>query len=237
MTSTPPRVHPDRTAGGHRHHRRADRPAPARRPGGPRGRPPHPVHQQPQAARPGRPQLREHAPRLSAGPDQDELPDDAPVPRLLALRQHAPVPRAAAALRPLELRRPAVQRRRDDRQHGRHPQFAPLPLGPHPAESGGEREPLVCHRQLRRQRRLAVAPADEPHLRRGVPRDRARRPRPLAGRTRRHHRRPLEHALLRRAEPPRPELRHVLPRPVGRRNRCGSGAGGPPRAGTSACRT
>ena len=47
------RLHADRTAGGHRDHRRPDRPAAARRPGGPRGRPARPVHQQPQADRPG----------------------------------------------------------------------------------------------------------------------------------------------------------------------------------------
>ena len=48
------RLHADRAAGRHRHHRRADRPAAAGRPGGPRGGPARPVHQQPQAARPGR---------------------------------------------------------------------------------------------------------------------------------------------------------------------------------------
>ena len=46
------RFHPDRAVGGHRHHRRADRPALARRAGGPRGRPPRPVRQQPEADRP-----------------------------------------------------------------------------------------------------------------------------------------------------------------------------------------
>ena len=51
---SPTRLHPDRTAGGHRDHRRPDRPAAARRPGGPRGGPADPVRQQPQAARPGR---------------------------------------------------------------------------------------------------------------------------------------------------------------------------------------
>ena len=52
-TPSPPRVHADRAAGGHRHHRHPDRPAAARRAEGPRGRRPHAVHQQPQADRPG----------------------------------------------------------------------------------------------------------------------------------------------------------------------------------------
>ena len=45
------RLHADRAAGRHRDHRRPDRAAAARRPGGPRGRPPRPVHQQPEADR------------------------------------------------------------------------------------------------------------------------------------------------------------------------------------------
>ena len=51
------RVHPDRAAGGDRDHRRPDRPAPARGAGGPRGGPPRPVRQQPEADRPGPAQL------------------------------------------------------------------------------------------------------------------------------------------------------------------------------------
>ena len=47
------RLHADRAAGRHRDHRRADRPAAARRAGGPRGRPAGAVRQQPQADRPG----------------------------------------------------------------------------------------------------------------------------------------------------------------------------------------
>ena len=45
------RFHADRAPGRHRDHRRPDRPAVARRAGGPRGGPPGPVHQQPQADR------------------------------------------------------------------------------------------------------------------------------------------------------------------------------------------
>ena len=66
---------------------RPDRPAPARRPGGPRGRPPRPVHQQPQADRPGGPQL----PRR-----QRRLPDRQP--RASSLRPGRPTP----ATRPIE---------------------------------------------------------------------------------------------------------------------------------------
>ena len=51
------RFHADRAAGGDRHHRRPDRPALAGRAVGPRGGPPRPVHQQPQADRPGPAQL------------------------------------------------------------------------------------------------------------------------------------------------------------------------------------
>ena len=51
------RVHADRAAGRHRDHRGPDRPAPARGAGGPRGRPPRPVRQQPQADRAGDAQL------------------------------------------------------------------------------------------------------------------------------------------------------------------------------------
>ena len=61
------RLHPDRAAGGDRDHRRADRPAPARGPGGARGRAACPVHEQPQAARPGAGQLRERQRVLSDG--------------------------------------------------------------------------------------------------------------------------------------------------------------------------
>ena len=57
------RVHADRAARRHRHHRRPDRPAPARRAGGPRGRPAVAMHQQPQADRHRRPQLRVHVQR------------------------------------------------------------------------------------------------------------------------------------------------------------------------------
>ncbi len=55
-----PRLHADRAAGRHRHHRRPDRPAPARRAGRPRGRPPDPVRQQHEAAVPGRAELPRH---------------------------------------------------------------------------------------------------------------------------------------------------------------------------------
>ncbi len=58
LLATPHRLHPDRIARRHRDHRRPDRPVAARRAGRPRSRPPRPVHQQPQAARPGRHELR-----------------------------------------------------------------------------------------------------------------------------------------------------------------------------------
>ena len=60
-TAPAARLHADRAAGGHRHHRHPDRPAAAGRAEGPRGRQPHQVRQQPQAARPGRPPLSRRA--------------------------------------------------------------------------------------------------------------------------------------------------------------------------------
>ena len=54
----PSRLHADRAAGRDRDHRGPDRPAAAGGAVGPRGGPAHPVHQQPQADRPGDAQLR-----------------------------------------------------------------------------------------------------------------------------------------------------------------------------------
>src|SRR5205085_263852 len=51
------RLHADRIAGGHRHHRRPGRTAPAGGAVGARGGPPDAVYQQPQADRPGHPPL------------------------------------------------------------------------------------------------------------------------------------------------------------------------------------
>ena len=53
-----PGFHADRAARRHRDHRGVDRPAAAGRAGGARGGPPRPVHQQPEAVRPGGEQLR-----------------------------------------------------------------------------------------------------------------------------------------------------------------------------------
>ena len=61
-----PCLHADRTAGGDRHHRRPDRPAAARGAEGPRGRRADAVQQQPQADRPGLPQLPRRQQRLPA---------------------------------------------------------------------------------------------------------------------------------------------------------------------------
>ncbi len=51
------RLHADRAAGGHCHHRGADRPAPAGHPEGARGRQPREVPEQPEATRPGHARL------------------------------------------------------------------------------------------------------------------------------------------------------------------------------------
>ena len=64
--STSIRIHADRAAGGDRHHRGSDRSAAACGPGGPRGRPPLAVHQQPEAARVGGAQLHPDEQRAAA---------------------------------------------------------------------------------------------------------------------------------------------------------------------------
>ena len=61
------RLHPDRVAGRHRHHRRPDRPAAAGRAGGPRGGPAVAVRQQPEADRPGPAQLPRRQRRVPDG--------------------------------------------------------------------------------------------------------------------------------------------------------------------------
>ena len=75
------RLHPDRAAGRDRHHRRPDRPAAAGRAGGPRGRPPRPVHQQPEANRPGDAQLPLGEQLLPAGRHERQHPRRARSPR------------------------------------------------------------------------------------------------------------------------------------------------------------
>ena len=78
------RFHADRAAGRDRDHRGPDRPAAARRAGGPRGGPARPVRQQPEAARPRHAQL----PRLARHvPDRR---DGHPQPH--RCRQRQPVP-------------------------------------------------------------------------------------------------------------------------------------------------
>ena len=68
-----PRFHPDRIAGRHRDHRRADRAAAAGRAGGARGGAAVAMHQQPQADRPGPAQLREQRGRVPARRQVDVL--------------------------------------------------------------------------------------------------------------------------------------------------------------------
>ena len=86
--STSPRLHADRIARRHRHHRGADRPAAARGPGGPRGRPPLPVLQQHEADRPGPGQLREQ---------QRQLPASAPSTATAAATRAGPPATAATS--------------------------------------------------------------------------------------------------------------------------------------------
>ena len=78
-----PRFHADRAAGRHRHHRRPDRPAPARRAGGPRGGPADAVRQQPQADRARPAQLPHRRRRFPMGVSK--------IPLLGARRHRLPV--------------------------------------------------------------------------------------------------------------------------------------------------
>ena len=82
----------------------------------------------------------------------------------------------------------------------------------HPGEPDPERhhlERVVRDHQLRRQRRVAVASVLGGHVRRDLLLHRPGRPRLLPGEDLRRHGRALQHALLRRAESLRPELRHL----------------------------
>ena len=92
-------IHADRVAGGHRHHRRPGRPAPARRAGGARGGAAGPVRQQPEADRPCPPQLRRHATRPSRpATSRTSMPGQRYRPRLGLGRDAAATVRADAPL-------------------------------------------------------------------------------------------------------------------------------------------
>ena len=148
---------------------------------------------------------------LSAGPDEA---DDQASLGGHAVRGAAAIHRAAAAVQRVELQ---LRLRQPLRQHGavgHGDQRAALPGRHHPGEPDPERqhvERVVRDHQLRRQRRVAVAPVLGGHLRRDLLLHRPGGPDVLPGEDGRHHRRALEHALLRRAEPLRPELRHLRP--------------------------
>ena len=66
-------LHAHRAPGRHRDHRSPDLPAAPRRAVGPRGGPPNPVHQQPEADRPGVHELRERQQLLLADDDPGSL--------------------------------------------------------------------------------------------------------------------------------------------------------------------
>ena len=87
-----------------------------------------------------------------------------------------------------------------------------VPRRHHPGEPDPERhdvQRVVRDHQLRRQCRIAVASVFGGDVRRDFLLYRPGRPRLQPGDDRQHHRRALEHALLRRAQPLRPELRHL----------------------------
>ncbi len=122
-------LHADRIAGGDRDHRRVGRPAPARGPDGPRGGATGPVHEQPEADRPGDAQLPRVGQRLPAG-----LPERGPDHHLhhrggqrLGLGHAGPgLPGAAAAVCVGQLRPPDPRAGVADGPHG-HPLGLPLP--------------------------------------------------------------------------------------------------------------
>src|SRR5262249_42622873 len=80
-TRAVPRLHADRAAGGDSDHRHPHRPAPARRPEGPRGRRTHAVLQQPQAVGPGLPQLPRRQRPVAVRIDEQQPPRGDPADR------------------------------------------------------------------------------------------------------------------------------------------------------------
>ena len=164
-------VHPHRAAGRHRDHRGADRPAAARRPGGARGGPADPVHQQPEADRPGPAQLRVDQRRVPAGPDQHLRRRQRPL--LGGLLADAP---AVGACRPLfnamnfsmnpdpdyttTTRRREHDRGRDGREH------AALPVRRRARRSVAVGGGPVRGAQLPAERRLGLLGGPEPARRR-----------------------------------------------------------------------
>jgi len=75
--TAPSGVHAHRAAGGHCHHRRADRVALARRAEGPRGGQPHGLHQQPEATGVSRPHLPRHVrPDPGDAAEQEHRPNN-----------------------------------------------------------------------------------------------------------------------------------------------------------------
>ena len=94
-------------------------PAAAGRAGGPRGRPPRPVHQQPQADRPGAAQLRGHPRPAPLGPHRLARTSGRPWPRSCRTSRGAPVQRHQLQPHLAPLRRPAAGLRPTRRRCGR----------------------------------------------------------------------------------------------------------------------
>ena len=198
---TDPRVHADRAAGRHRDHRGLDRPALARRAGGARGGPAHPVRQQPEADRPGPAQLHDGDRRAAAGAVQQ--PHRRPG-QLLGRVFAAP-----AAARPDQrssTRSTSTCRRTATTHVGanahRVPDVHQLADLPHRLGAGadhGQRR-AVRHAQLQPQRRLGLSGGAVPrgaadgHAQRAVLRELPDRPGEL-------HRRDVEHGRRHRDGP------------------------------------
>ena len=157
-----PWFHPDRAAGGDRDHRRLDRPVVAGRASGARGSPPCPVHEQPEAARPGRQQLRVDQwllpRRIVFGHTLQPTPLGHLSGELQLLRPHAAVLRASTDVQrgefqPLLVRpgQPDDCRRAD--QLIDLPERHPEPVDPPPCDAGIHQR----HSRMEFQRDLSVA--------------------------------------------------------------------------------
>ena len=146
---SPRGLHADRAAGGHRDHRRPDRPAPARRPGGARGRQALAVRQQPDAARDRAAQLRV-GPRGASPRRREPRRPDRRSPAGLPLRLDRPGPAPPGReqhLRSPEFRLRRLRPRQRHRTRGRLERAAlPLRHRPDPVDRGSPEPRRRDHR-------------------------------------------------------------------------------------------
>ena len=217
------RLHADRAAGRHRHHRRADLAAAPRRAVRPRGRAARPVHQQPEATGPGGHELRVRQPDPPAGGLHQARGLARLDVELRPVSLHAPLPRAAGGLQRDQLRLERLRGRERDDRGDRH-LGALVPERCVGLEAGNGRSHEIPWRpvgklaaglqQLRRGRRGLEPQAQRRqfHLRPPQGQHERRDLRAQLDAAGRDHRRHQQHADVRRA-PPR-HLRRGRPGPV-----------------------